>query len=86
MQARDLEVNSFAGIQGIWPVLLGPLDKLTAYFDAPASSHLDGLEVYALAELLESAWKDLLVMAREIDEEYGAGEEVAPAATPPGKA
>lgn len=70
LQARDLELNSFSGIQGIWRLLTEPLDKLGEYSRDPSACHLDGLEAYALAELLESSWKELLVMAREIDKEY----------------
>lgn len=86
LQARDLEVASFAGMQGIWPLLVGPLAKLDSYFSDPPNSHLDGLDAYALAELLESSWRDLLVMAREIDEEYAKPESTAVAAVPPPRA
>lgn len=78
LSARDLEVRSFAGIQGIWPLLTRTLEKLDEYFRDPSASHLDGLEAYALAELLESSWKELLVMAREIDAEYGVDREDTP--------
>lgn len=69
---RDLTVRTYPGIAYVWPLIGEALGKLEAYFGSPAESHLDPLEAFALAEMLKSKWRELEVMARELDDEYSS--------------